>query len=219
MFSCVVNTLKNNIRLLCTSISNESKEIAPRVIQYPSLYEKPRQVWVENIDTIDEQKLGIIELHPNVFATNPRIDIVHQNVKWQKLYRFVNYAHTKVRSEVRGGGRKPWPQKGMGRARHSSIRSPLWRGGGVVHGPRSPTPHFYMLPFFTRLHGLTSMLSIKLAQDDLHIVKDIEIPTDDSKYIEEMIESRNWGPSVLIVDKYESWYFQVLFFNYFFLQY
>lgn len=205
MFIRVCNNLVNNslaVRLLCSNvIPTSSKEIVPRVLQHPPQYEKPRQIWVENFDTIDEQKLGIIDLHPHVFATNPRIDIVQQNVKWQRNYKFVCYAHTKVRSEVRGGGRKPWPQKGMGRARHGSIRSPLWRGGGIIHGPRSPTPHFYMLPFYTRLHGLTSMLSIKLAQDDLHVINDIEIPTDDPKYIEEMLESRKWGPSVLIVDK------------------
>lgn len=63
-----------------------------------------------------------------------------------------------------GGGRKPWPQKGMGRARHGSIRSPLFKGGGVAHGPRSPATHFYMLPFYQRVLGLTSTLSIKLAQ-------------------------------------------------------
>ncbi|GLV32701.1 mitochondrial ribosomal protein L4 [Carabus blaptoides fortunei] len=191
-------------RVFCSSAvsvsNNKEVQILPRDLQFPPKYQKPRQIWVENFDTIDERKLGIIQLHPNIFATNPRIDIIHQNVRWQRLYRFVSYAHTKIRSEVRGGGRKPWPQKGMGRARHGSIRSPLWRGGGVVHGPRSPTPHFYMLPFYTRVLGLTSTLSIKLAQDDLHVVCDIDIPTDDPKFIEEMIKSRNWGPSVLIVD-------------------
>lgn len=90
----------------------------------------------------------------------------------------------------------------MGRARHGSIRSPLFKGGGVVHGPRSPTPHFYMLPFYTRIMGLTSSLSIKLAQDDLHIVKDLDIPTDDPKFMDELVKNRNWGPSVLFVDEY-----------------
>lgn len=96
---------------------------------------------------------------------------------------------------------------GLGRARHGSIRSPLFKGGGVVHGPRSPTPHFYMLDFYSRILGLTSTLSIKLAQDDLHVVKDLEIPTEDETYIEELIKSRNWGPSVLFVDEYETFFF------------
>lgn len=165
------------------------------------LFREPRQVWVENFDTVEENKLGIIELHPDVFAAQPRIDIIQENVEWQRKYRYVSFAHTKTRAEVRGGGRKPWPQKGLGRARHGSIRSPLFRGGGVAHGPRSPTTHFYMLPFFTRVHGLTSTLSVKLAQDDLHIVNDLAIPSSDPKYLQELIEKRNWGPSVLIVDE------------------
>lgn len=77
---------------------------------------------------------------------------------------FQSFAHSKTRAEVSGGGRKPWPQKGLGKARHGSIRSPLWRGGGIAHGPRSPTTHFFMLPFYSRVLGLITALSIKLAQ-------------------------------------------------------
>ena len=164
-------------------------------------FQEQKEIWIENFDTEDEQKLDLMLLDPKVFGATPRIDIIHQNIEWQRKYRFVSFAHTKVRSEVRGGGRKPWPQKGLGKARHGSIRSPLWRGGGVVHGPRSPASHFYMLPFFTRVHGLTSALSVKFAQDDLHVVNDLEIPTEDSAYIKNLMEKRNWGPSVLIIDE------------------
>lgn len=142
-----------------------------------------------------------MELHPKIFAATPRIDLIHLNLTWQRNYRFVSFAHSKQRHEVRGGGRKPWPQKGGGRARHGSIRSPIFRGGGVSHGPRSPTVHFYMLPFFQRVAGLTTTLSVKLAQDDLHVVKDLELPTDDREYLKSLVEKRNWGPSVLIVDE------------------
>lgn len=194
----------------CTSIENRAKveEIVPIIskIRYDdgnNFYQKPRQVWLENLKTVEEKKLGLVTLHPHIYAAAPRIDIIHQNVRWQRMYRWVSYAHTKTRAEVRGGGRKPWPQKGTGRARHGSIRSPLWRGGGVAHGPRSPTPHFYMLPFYTRLAGLMATLSVKLAQDDLHIVDELEIPTSEPSYIEQLIEERNWGPSVLFVDSYD----------------
>lgn len=182
------------------SALNENNTIEPRHLIFPPKYQKPRQVWLESLDTIDERKLGILELHPDIFAANPRIDIIHQNVRWQQLYRFVSYAHVKSRFEVRGGGKKPWPQKGLGKARHGSIRSPLFKGGGVSHGPKSPTPHFYMLPFYTRILGLTSALSVKLAQDDLHVVDSLEIPSEESSYIEELLKSRLWGPSVLLVD-------------------
>lgn len=159
-----------------------------------------RQAWIENIDTVEEQKLGLIELHPDIFATNPRVDVIQENVEWQRKYRYVSFAHTKNRAEVRGGGRKPWPQKGGGRARHGSIRSPLFKGGGIAHGPRSPTTHFYMLPFYKRVMGLTSTLSVKLAQDDLHVVKDLEITSRDPAFIKDLIKERNWGPSVLVID-------------------
>ncbi|KAH8351444.1 large ribosomal subunit protein uL4m [Drosophila kikkawai] len=160
-----------------------------------------RQAWIENTDAVAERKVGLIELHPDVFAAQPRVDIIQENVEWQRKYRYVSMAHTKTRAEVRGGGRKPWPQKGMGRARHGSIRTPLFKGGGVVHGPRSPTTHFYMLPFYKRVLGLTSTLSVKLAQDDLHIVEGVDIPTGDAQFLKDLIAERNWGPSVLIVDE------------------
>ncbi|KAF6198539.1 hypothetical protein GE061_008287 [Apolygus lucorum] len=174
--------------------------LGDRKLPFLSGYERPRQAWVESFDTLEEKKLGLIDLHPSIFGEMPRIDVIQDNVKWQRYYKFVSFAHTKVRAEVHGGGRKPWPQKGGGRARHGSIRSPLFKGGGVVHGPRSPTSYFYMLPFYTRVLGLTSTLSIKLAQDDLHIIPDLEIPTDDPEFIEDLIRTRNWGVSVLIVD-------------------
>lgn len=189
------------VRKFCTSVIGSSgAEIIPLTSAFQPKYQTPRQVWIENFDTVDEQKLGLIELHPDIFGAQPRIDVIHQNIEWQRKYRFVSYAHTRVRSEMPGGGRKPWPQKGLGRARHGSIRSPLFKGGGRAHGPRSPTTHFYMLSFYHRLMGLVSTLSVKLAQDDLHIVNDLEIPTEDPAYVKELIEKRLWGPSVLLVD-------------------
>ncbi|XP_041982823.1 39S ribosomal protein L4, mitochondrial [Aricia agestis] len=183
-----------------SALQNSNLNIEKKDWLYPPQYTKPREVWIENLDSVEEKKLGLFELHPMVYAVTPRIDIIHKNMVWQQKYRWVSWANTKTRAEVRGGGRKPWAQKGSGRARHGSIRSPLWRGGGIAHGPRSGKTHFFMLPFHLRIHGLTSMLSGKLAQDDLHIVKDLELPTDETGYIMQLIENRNWGPSVLIVD-------------------
>lgn len=192
-----LNTLQR-LRISINAIRPFSTE--PRQLSFPPKYRKPRQAWLENIDTIDERKLGIIDLHPEIFGDNPRIDIIYDNVKWQQKYRYVSFAHAKARFECRGGGRKPWPQKGLGRARHGSIRSPLFKGGGSAHGPRSPKSHFYMLPLYSRVCGLTATLSVKFAQDDLHVVPDLEIPTDEASYLQEMVKSRLWGPSVLFVD-------------------
>ncbi|XP_042223181.1 39S ribosomal protein L4, mitochondrial-like isoform X1 [Homarus americanus] len=160
-----------------------------------------REAWIETLDTsAPSHQVGLIHLHPKVFADYPRLDIIHENAVWQQKFRMVNTAHTKLRSEVRGGGKKPHPQKGLGRARHGSIRSPLWVGGGRAHGPRAFTTQFYMLPFAKRIRGLTSTLSAKFSQDDLKIVENLDLPSDEAGYLEKLCEERCWGPSVLFVD-------------------
>ncbi|XP_040002753.1 39S ribosomal protein L4, mitochondrial [Xiphias gladius] len=160
----------------------------------------PVRTWVESLERQDSEPLGVAQLHPDVFAAPPRLDILHNVETWQRNYKRISHANTKIRSEVRGGGRKPWRQKGSGRARHGSIRSPIWRGGGVSHGPRGPTSYYYMLPMKVRVQGLKVALSSKMAQDYLHIVDSLNIPTPDSQYLLDLIRHRHWGESLLIVD-------------------
>ncbi|KAK3929449.1 39S ribosomal protein L4, mitochondrial [Frankliniella fusca] len=174
--------------------------VLSRNLEFPTNDGRKRMAWVENIDTVQERKLGMIDLHPDIFAVPPRIDVIWNNVHWQKLYRKVNLVQVNNRAEMIGGGRKPWQQKGLGRARQGSIRAPQWKHGGIAHGPRAPTTRFYMLPIHTRLYGLRCMLSVKLAQDDLHIVNALDIPTNEPSYLEDLAEERQWGPSVLFVD-------------------
>jgi len=174
--------------------------ITSRKLNFLEPFHSPRQAWVENLDTIKEDKLGLVDLHPDVFAAFPRVDILHLNIHWQQKYQFVDWRCLPTRAEMSGGGRKPRPQKGTGRARHGSIRSPIFYSGAKAHGPRGPKSHFYMLPFRQRVMGLTAALSVKLAQDDLKIVDNLEIPTEDPKYIPSLMEERGWGLSTLIVD-------------------
>lgn len=157
-------------------------------------------VWLETLNIEEDEPTSLVQLHPDVFDVPPRIDILHQVVTWQRNFKRISYAKTKTRAEVRGGGRKPWSQKGTGRARQGSIRSPLWRGGGVAHGPRGPTSYYYMLPMKLRVLGLKTALTTKLAQNDLHIVDSVEIPSPDPQYLVDLFNRRNWGKSVLIVD-------------------
>lgn len=174
--------------------------IVSRELEFPVTDGRSRKAWIENMDTLEEKKLGMIDLHPEIFATLPRMDVIWCNLNWQKRFRDVNFVNVPSRAEVRGGGRKPWQQKGLGKARQGSIRAPQWINGGKAHGPRAPTTKFFMLPFYERIYGLRSMLSVKLAQDDLHIVNALDIPTPESAYLEDLAEERLWGPSVLFVD-------------------
>lgn len=198
MLKTLISTAVQNVALRGYSTN---PMIVPVLTKYlDKTKQVPRQAWIENMDTTDAQRKGLIELHPTVFATEPRIDLIQRNVIWQQKYKYVSFAWAKTRAEKRGGGRKPWPQKGQGRARHGSCRSPLFKDGGVAHGPRDPTSHYFMLPFYVRVTGLRATLSAKLAQDDLHIVDDLEIPTEDPEYIKSLVAERNWGPSVLFVN-------------------
>nr|XP_018904404.1 PREDICTED: 39S ribosomal protein L4, mitochondrial [Bemisia tabaci] len=164
-------------------------------------FSEPRQAWIETLNCIDDKIIGLTTLHPEVFGVGPRIDMIHLNVKWQRNIRYVSFAHAKTRHEMPGTRRKPRPQKGLGMSRHGDLRSPLFtKTGGVAHGPRSPTPHFFVLGIWERIIGLTSTLSIKHAQDDLHIVDSLDIPTENKGYIQDLVEARKWGPSVLMVD-------------------
>ncbi|XP_074240747.1 large ribosomal subunit protein uL4m [Saimiri boliviensis] len=172
-----------------------------RKVEFPvPAFRRPVQAWVESLRGFEQERVGLADLHPDVFATAPRLDILHQVAVWQKNFKRISYAKTKTRAEVRGGGRKPWPQKGSGRARHGSIRSPIWRGGGVAHGPRGPTSYYYMLPMKVRALGLKVALTVKLAQDDLHIVDSLELPTPDPQYLTDLACYRRWGDSVLLVN-------------------
>lgn len=96
------------------SVTASLKLNQPAEIQYEKNFvAKPRDVWVESLETEEENFSKIIQLHPKVFAATPRMDIIHLNVEWQRKYRYVSFAHAKLRFECRGGGRKPWPQKGL----------------------------------------------------------------------------------------------------------
>lgn len=174
--------------------------ITSRKLLHPPLDLQPKQAWLETLSVKENEKLGILDLHPEIFATFPRIDILWSNVFWQRVYKSVDYRHVKNRAEMRGGGRKPWAQKGTGRARAGSIRSPLFIGGGKTFGPRGPNSSFYMLPLCIRVLGLQVALTVKYAQNDIHIVDSLDLPTDDPEYLRDLIESRGWGLSVLFVD-------------------
>jgi len=165
----------------------------------PKNLAQTRQVWVESLDAGSSQDKDLIELHPDVWSVKPRLDIMWQNVDWQLRYRRVDYDEQKDRREMHYGGR-PWPQKGTGRARHASRTSPIWNQGGKSHPNYGIKGDFFMLDIGLRIQGLTNALSAKLAQDDIRVVKNLDIPSRDPNYIDKLIDDRCWGISALISD-------------------
>lgn len=120
--------------------------------------------------------VGDQELNPNLFAVEVKPVVVQQVVVSQQANARRPWAHTKTRSEVRGGGRKPWRQKGTGRARHGSIRSPLWRGGGVTFGPRSKQNHAKSVNKKMKQAALRMVLTDKLSSNSIVFVESVDLP-------------------------------------------
>jgi large subunit ribosomal protein L4 len=114
-------------------------------------------------------KVGSVELPDAVFGIEPHTFAVHQVVRSQMAARRSGTHNTKTRSDVRGGGRKPWRQKGTGRARQGTIRAPQWRGGGVVFGPH-PRSYGFKVPNKVVKLAMRSVLSAKTAEGVLHVI-------------------------------------------------
>ncbi|VDL80114.1 unnamed protein product [Nippostrongylus brasiliensis] len=163
---------------------------------------KFREAWVSSFDAIEDRKVGLIDLHPDVFRVPPRLDLLHRNLTWQSVYRNVQLTKQLSRAEMPGGGRKPWPQKKMGRAHVGSIRAPNFIRGGFANGVRGPRTWFYILPDAIRLQGLCVALTLKHAQDDLQVVDRFDrLPAEaDAQFLQDLADARNWGYSVLFVN-------------------
>lgn len=121
----------------------------------------------------DGKASGDIKLDSEVFGIEPNVDVLHQVVTAQLAAARGGNASTKTRGDVRGGGRKPWRQKGLGRARHGSIRSPMWVGGGVAHGPQ-PRDYSQRTPKKMKRLALKSALSARASETAIKVVDDIE---------------------------------------------
>lgn len=122
------------------------------------------------IYNIQGKKTGTVQLPEAVFGLRWNPSLMHQVVTSMQANARTPVAHTKGRAEVRGGGKKPWQQKGTGRARHASIRSPIWRGGGVTHGPRNEKSYARAIPRGMRAKALFVALSKKFADGEILFV-------------------------------------------------
>jgi len=124
--------------------------------------------------TGDGTEAGEVEFPPCLLEERVDPDLLHRAVQYSLVNRRAGTASTKTRGEVRGGGRKPWRQKGTGRARHGSRRSPLWRGGGVTFGPK-PREYKYKLPKKMRKKGLRMALTAKYRGGQLALVEGLQL--------------------------------------------
>lgn len=127
--------------------------------------------------TTEGKQEGTITLPESVFAVRWNADLVHQVVTGMQANARQPWAHTKDRSEVSGTGKRPWKQKGTGRARHSSTRSPLWRKGGVTFGPRNDRSYEVKINRKMRVAALMAVLSKKFAAGEILFVKDLSLAT------------------------------------------
>ena len=134
------------------------------------------------------EKIGQTRLPSEIFDVKVNPDLVHQVVVSQLANRRRVIAATKGRGEVRGGGRKPWRQKGTGRARHGSIRSPLWRGGGVTFGPRKERVFKKRIPKKMRRKALLMALSGKVKNNFLILLDKLKIEKPKTKLMAEILK-------------------------------
>lgn len=129
---------------------------------------------VTEVKNIENKKTGDVELNDSIFGVEVKQHIIHDIVRMQLANRRSGNACTKTRAEVRGGGAKPWRQKGTGRARAGTNNSPLWRGGGTVFGPK-PRDFSYKLPRKVRKLGLCMALSSRFAEDNLVVLDSFQL--------------------------------------------
>ncbi|MCM3164466.1 50S ribosomal protein L4 [Metabacillus litoralis] len=142
--------------------------------------------------------VGEIELNDSVFGIEPNQHVLFEAVIMQRASLRQGTHKVKNRSEVAGGGRKPWRQKGTGRARQGSIRSPQWRGGGIVFGP-TPRSYAYKLPKKVRRLAIKSALSSKVVDNDIVVLEDLALNAPKTKEMASVLKGLSVERKALIV--------------------
>lgn len=156
----------------------------------------------EDVEEVEE-----VDLNPNIFLVPVRPDILHRNIVWYQAMKRQGSVYVKDRSDVSGGGKKPWRQKGTGRARAGSIRSPIWRKGGKAHGPKGKDWSYPLNKKVQEL-GFKSLLSLRYAQKALYITKGLygpdielgELPIEKTKTFRRFYDACGFGTLVYVYD-------------------
>ena len=147
---------------------------------------------------IANKQVGDIELKENIFGVEMNAGLVHQAVVIQLASQRLGNHATKTRSMVRGGGRKPWKQKGTGRARSGSTRSPIWVGGGTVFGP-TPRSYAFSMPRKQRRLAIKCALSDKVANNEIVVLDSINFDAPKTKEVVKMLEAFSADRKSLII--------------------
>lgn len=153
------------------------------------------------IYSIDGSQVGSIALPEAVFGAPWRGDLVHQVTTAMQANIRQNRAHTKDRSEVSGGGKKPWKQKGTGQARHGSTRSPIWRHGGITFGPRSSRDYSEKINRKMRVGALLSALSRKAKEGEIILVKELAFAEPKAKQAKTVLGKIGSAASANLIGK------------------
>jgi large subunit ribosomal protein L4 len=144
------------------------------------------------------EKVDTVDLAKEIFEAPIKEDLMHQALVRQMANARLGTHKTKTRAEVAGGGRKPWRQKGTGRARHGSIRSPIWVGGGAAHKPR-PRDYSQRMPRKMRRAALRSALSVKASQKQITVVDQFELKQPKTREMAEILKQLVGDESALIL--------------------
>ena len=144
------------------------------------------------------ENVGEIELQDAVFGIEPNNKVLFDAIVMQRASQRQGTSKVKNRSEVRGGGRKPWRQKGTGRARQGSIRSPQWRGGGTVFGP-TPRSYAYKLPKKVRRLAIKSALATKVVENNIVVLEDLVLNAPKTKDMLAVLKGLTVEKKALIV--------------------
>ncbi|MBU0675644.1 MAG: 50S ribosomal protein L4 [Proteobacteria bacterium] len=152
---------------------------------------------VTEVYNMKKEKIGEVDLNDSIFGVEVKPYIIHDIVRMQLACRRSGTASTKTRAEVRGTGAKPWRQKGTGRARAGSRRSPLWRGGGTTFGPK-PRDYSYKIPKKVRRLGLCMALSSRFSEENLMVIDDFQLAEIKTKGFVEVMNNFDFDNALII---------------------
>jgi large subunit ribosomal protein L4 len=155
---------------------------------------------VADVFDIENKKVAQVDLNDAVFSAEVNEAIIYDVVKMQLASRRSGTSSTKTRSDVSGGGKKPWRQKGTGRARAGTSRSPIWRGGGVVFGPH-PRDYSYSIPKKVRRKAIISALSMKFKENKMLVLKDFPMEKISTRVFKGVVDLFSLKKALFVIDE------------------